>query len=489
MRKYATIVTATIFIGAILQGGGAMAMSALEAKQAKVKLMQRREFLHFFRCYAPRKPYVFGQHTYAIIEECQAASDAIRRGESYYAIVSVPPRHGKSDIISRTYPVWHLLNNPDDEIIMASHTADVAEGMCMDALRAFKQASVDWGLASGMQRQNQWTVAGHSGKYQAMGLGGSITGKGANIFVVDDYLKSRIEAESSVRRDHLWDCFQSDLWTRRAPVHAFIIVATRWHVDDLAGRILRESERNPAFPQFKYIRFPAQADDGSYLFPERFKPAYYETQKAMGQYTWQSLFQNDPTPRRGNMLQADKVQWITEDDLPKGLQWRRGWDLASTEKQRVKDDPDFTVGTLAAFDHKARRLYVRDVVRGQWSALKRDKRMEETARRDAENGFHHQYIEAVGGYVDTFNRVRSVLRGVAVVRKATPESDKVARAGALEAVFEAGEVYAVKGAWNDAWQAELLAFPSGGHDDQVDSLVLSVYDQITRSGGSGITIL
>lgn len=464
-------------------------VSIEEAKRLKVRRMQRDSFRAFFQCYEPTKPYVYGRHTWALIDECQRATEAMERGECYYAIVCLPPRHGKSDVISRRYPVWHLLGHPDDEIILASHTADLAHGMCVESLRCFRRAACDFGLRPGKQRQNEWTVDGRKGKLQAMGLGGSITGKGANVFIIDDYLKNRQEAESTVVRDHQWDSFQSDLWTRRAPVHAFIIVATRWHVDDLVGRLQAEHEKNPDFPKFKMVRFPAQLDDGSYLFPERFPAAYYESQKALGVYAWQSLFQNDPAPRMGNLLRADLVNWIDAAEVPEGLSWRRGWDLASSEKERMKDDPDYTVGTLAAYDAKTRRLYIRDVVRGQWSALKRDSRMEETAQLDAASGCARVNIEAIGGYVDTFNRVRSNLRGTAVVRKVTPMVDKVARASVLEPLFEAGNVYAVKGRWNQDWESEFLAFPSWKHDDQVDSLVVAVYDQVTKERKAGMAAM
>jgi len=167
------------------------------------------------------------------------------------------------------------------------------------------------------------------------------------------------------------------------------------------------------------------------------------------------------------------------------LDWRRGWDLASTGKERIKDDPDYTVGTLSAFEAKMRRLFIRDVARGQWTTLKRDMMMVETAKRDLQLGCARAHIEAVGGYVDTYNRVRNTLRGIATVRKIQPETDKVSRASALEPIFEAGNVYVVKAPWNEAWQKEFLAFPGGKHDDQVDSLVIAVYDQIAKAN-SGI---
>jgi len=467
-----------------------MATMASEAKgQAEALLSIRENFASFFAAFEPEKPYVYGDHTNALLRECQLATEAVDRGECYYAIVCLPPRHGKSDIISRRYPVWHLNTHPEHEIILASYSADFAHELSIDALKCFRESSPLFGLRPGRQRANFWTVDGHKGKVNAVGLGGSITGRGANVFIIDDYIKSRQEAESETIREHLWDSFKSDLWTRRAPVHAFIIVATRWHVDDLVGRIQEETEKGDGFPQFKMVKFPAQNEDGSFLFSEKFSEAYYTSQKALGIYAWQSMFQNDPAPRMGNLLRADLVNWINESEVPAGLQWRRGWDLASTEKERMKDDPDYTVGTLAAYDKTTRRVYVRDVVRGQWSALKRDKTMIDTAKDDLSRGCSRVNIEAVGGYVDTFNRIRSNLRGTAVVRKITPMLDKVARASVLEPIFEAGNVYAVNGSWRQKWENEFLAFPGGKHDDQVDSLVVAVYGEITKQGRAGMSAM
>jgi len=231
-------------------------------------------------------------------------------------------------------------------------------------------------------------------------------------------------------------------------------------------------EREPTFPKFKLIKFPAQNEDGSYLFTERFPPSWYQAQRAaVGAYAWESLYQCNPQPRSGRLLRADLAQYIDADKLPPGLVPVRGWDLASTDKERIKDDPDYTVGTKVAF--KDGNLYILDVVRGQWSAPKRDERIIETAKADG-RGVHVK-IEVVAGYKDTFTRVKSLLSGVAVVRSTCPsgQGDKVARASVLEPLFEAGKVFLVRAPWNAAWISEFLAFPKGKKDDQVDSTVVA----------------
>ena len=453
----------------------ALAQRADEASQACTQCctLPLRDFL---REYPPAPNYVWGRHSDRLTAELQAATDAVEAGGTYYAIISMPPRHGKSDQASRRAPAWHLLRNPDHEVILATYSADLSEYMSREARRVFTEASPRFGLrlSDDMNQVGAWTIHGHRGGMYAMGLGGTITGKGAHLLIIDDYCKNREEAESEPIRQKIWDSFRSDLMTRLAPAHAVIIVATRWHEDDLAARIFAEMERSAEFPRFKHINFPAQAADGSYLFPERFPAAWYEAQKAaVGAYAWQSLYQGDPQPRTGRMLRSDLVQIV--DACPTGLRYVRGWDLASTEKERIKDDPDFTVGTLAAFDGEC--LWVRDVVRGQWSALERDRRIVETAQRDGPGVTVK--IETVAGYKDTFTRIRGLLAGKATVRNMQPQGDKVSRAAALEPLFEAGRLKILQALWNAAWLAECAAFPKGKHDDQVDSLVIAAGEAVS----------
>jgi predicted phage terminase large subunit-like protein len=153
--------------------------------------------------------------------------------------------------------------------------------------------------------------------------------------------------------------------------------------------------------------------------------------------------------------------------------------LASTEKERVKDDPDYSVGTAAAFD--GGELYIRDVVRGQWQAPERDRRIIATASGDGPGV--HVHIETVAGYKDTYTRIKQLLSGLATVRQSTPQADKVARASALEPLFEAGRVKLLRAPWNTAWLEEVASFPRGKHDDQVDSCVLAAENCMKRGGG------
>lgn len=418
----------------------------------------------------PAPGYVFGRHTTALAQTLTDAAAALERGQSAYYIVTMPPRHGKSDLVSRSFPAWLLLRAPDTEVILATYGADLSEGFSRVARRKFQECAPRHGLAiaEDLNQVGAWGVRGHRGGMFAVGLGGAITGRGAHALIVDDYCKNRQEAESQAIRDSVWDSFRNDLFTRLAPAHVVVIVATRWHEDDLVGRIVRESERDPAWPAFRQIRFPAWDDARGWLFPERFPAAWYERMRAaVGSYAWEALYQGDPHPRTGRLLRADLAEIV--ERAPADLPSVRGWDLASTGAERLKDDPDYTVGTRVAWDGQT--LWVLDVTRGRWAAGERNERMVATALADGPRTV--QRIEAVAGYVDCYNLVRERLRGRALVRQSTPRVEKVARWSLLEPLFEGARVKVVRAPWNREFLAELGAVPGGAHDDQADSLVIA----------------
>lgn len=454
-----------------------------EAHSAKVELARRailRSFASFFTAYEPGADYVYGKHTQELLDAFQEATMMLESGRSSYTCVCIPPRHGKSDVASRRFPAWFLMRNPDREVILASYNYQLATDMSFEARRVFQEVGPVYDLHVQRDRGaiGAWRISGKRGAMYSAGIGGTITGRGADFLVVDDYLKNREEAESEIVREKTWASFRSDLMTRLAPAHAVMIVANRWHQDDLVGRIIRYGGKD-GFPEFRIIRFPAQGADGSWLFPERFNDAWYHSVKAfMGEYSWGAQGQQDPQPRRGNMLRIDRVEYVPASDVPKDLVPTRGWDLASTAKERMKDDPDFTCGTKVAY--KDGILWIIDVVKGQWDGGERDRIIESVS--DGDGGNVAVKIEVVGGYKDAHVGIRNHLRGRAVVQAEHVHRDKVSRASILEPVFEAGHVRAVKAPWNEEWRRELAAFPSGRHDDQVDSLVVAAKSLIEGRG-------
>ena len=464
---------------------------------------QRRCFEAFFRAHEPTsgiEPYTYGKHTTAIIRELDLATKRFAQGKSTYVIINVMQRHGKSDIASRRFPVWFLGNNPDREIILASYNDALATGMSRDARTCFREVAPDlWGLSVSDESSavSRWHVQEHHGCLYATGLGGTITGRGAHALIIDDYLKGREEAESRTIRDKTWDSFTHDLLSRLAPTgHFVIIVATRWHEDDLVGRIIRKNtptapEYDPKFPTFKIVRFPAQDDEGNWLFPERVEVSWYESQKAqLGTYGWNSLGQQNPQPRIGNLLHAERRVILPDDEFFRvaeaaGARFQWGWDLASTAKEVARADPDYSAGVLAAYSNKggSGKLFVCDMEMGQWRGTTRNERIRKAAERWVDRS-QVVYVECIAGYLDAYDEVRTQLAGRFAVRKFVPVHDKVARASVLEPVMETGDVYVRQGTWNAAWEEQMIAFPGGTHDDVVDGTVTSVHNQVRNRGMS-----
>lgn len=454
--------------------------------------MIRDSFESFFKATLPDDDYSFGVHTRTLIAELQITVDMLEGGESRYLCVCMPYRHGKSDIVSRRFPIWFLIRNPDREVILASYNHSLATDLSYDARRIFMEVGKLFGLRTTHDRKrvDAWRIDGHLGAMFAAGLNGTITGRGAHVLVIDDYLKGRAEAESEGIRDKIWDSFGSDLMTRLAPVHAVVIVANRWHEDDLVGRIINKNnpdhdEYDPKFPRFELIDFPAWDEQRGWLFPERFDSVWYERQKAqLGSHAWNAQAQQDPQPKKGNLFHVDQVQIVPH--MPEGLRWIRGWDIAATEQERTKHDPDWTVGAKVAIDdHKC---YISDIVRGRWSTLKRNEIIRRVAIQDKEDTIC-QKIEVVALGVDTFNTVKASLREEGIpVRRFVPKGDKVTRAACIEPICELGNLILKQAAWNATFLNEMSAFPMGKHDDQIDAVVTACWDELNVRRRMGMSL-
>ncbi len=250
--------------------------------------------------------------------------EAVERGEIKRLCVLMPPRSGKSEVVSRHFPAWYLGRNPDKEMIFASYNDTLARDMSRDARRIFRDtASKLWGLSlSGESKAvESWQIEGHRGKFQSSGIGGAITGRGAHVAVIDDPEKNLDEAESPTYQRHKWDWYRSTLRTRLAPGGAIVIVATRWAKKDLIGKILDEAEKGGE--RWDVVRLPAIAEEddllgrvpGEPLWPERFPLSELEAiKRSLGGRLWNGLYQQDPEEdvegalwKRESMIDAYRV--------------------------------------------------------------------------------------------------------------------------------------------------------------------------------------
>jgi hypothetical protein len=243
------------------------------------------------------------------------AFQRIADGESLKVLITMPPRHGKSRRAARWSILWYLLRHPDHRIMIASYSGDLAD----DHGRWIRDAINTWGdqlglrLRPGSQAANRFDLVGTEGGLVAAGVGGGLTGKGAHVAVVDDPIKDDADAQSPTMRKRLWDWWTSVLNTRIEPGGSIVVIQTRWHESDLAGRILTGETKD----DWIVIDLPALADSdedplgrkiGEPLWPARYgREALAKIRRAVGERVWWSLFQQKPRPMDGGVW---KREWI-----------------------------------------------------------------------------------------------------------------------------------------------------------------------------------
>jgi predicted phage terminase large subunit-like protein len=389
--------------------------------------------------------------------------DRVTRGEINKLMISLPPRHLKSEMVTVRYSAWRLERNPEMRVMVGAYSSTLAKRFSRKARRI---AETRIPLARDRKAVDEWeTEAG--GSFRAAGVGAGITGMGANLIIIDDPVRNRKDAESQTYRDAVYDWYTDDLFTRQdSEGCAIIIIMTRWHEDDLEGRILASEDG----PNWTVISLPAEAEEedplgrevGEALCPERYDlEALAERKRVMGN-SYYALFQQRPQPREGLMFKRHWFEIV--DAAPANSTRVRWWDNAATE-----GDGDYTAGVLLARSPQ-KIYYVEDVVRGQWSAYQREEIKKQTAALDAQRfGSVAIWNEQEPGSAGKESAAATVknLEGYDVHTEPS-SGDKIVRAEPFAAQCEAGNVKIVKGAWNAPYLTELTSFPTGKNDDQVD---------------------
>lgn len=462
----------------------------------------RTDLLAFMQwCWWNPQPLRVGRHTRAICRRLTQAVEDWREGRSTYLLIAVPFRHGKSDIVSRALPAFFLgrcaQSQPD--VIMSGYGADLIEGFSRKvktilASQAYQALFPGVLPQRGANRAGAWAIEGSSGSVSATGLGGSITGKGGHLIIVDDYCKNISQARSPAFRDKTWQAFTADLMTRQnAPAALVIVCATPWDPDDIHGRIRRHLAADPAFPPFETLAFPAhQPGPNGYptLFPELFDPAWYTRQRATLGHQAAALLDCSPLPPQGGRFPPDRLLLHpTLDSWPQTRE-HRAWDLASSSRQRNSPDPDWTWGIRGALTHEPGapprpHLWIRHATCLRAEAPARNDHIRSTALADGSRV--GQIIEAYGAYKDAYTQLRDALRGLAPVHPSRLPGDKSAKLAPLEAPWEAGHIHlytgpgGIEGATLTRFLEDFTAFPHGRHDDACDATALLYHTLLHQS--------
>lgn len=427
----------------------------LAARKARDSLLAFTEFTNPI--------YARAQHHAQIAD----ALEEVERGENDRLMIFMPPRHGKSELASKRFPAWCLGRDPRRQIIAASYNSDLADDFGRNvrnivAQPEFGQVFPKVTLAPDSKAAGRMNT-NYGGAYVAAGVGTAVTGRGAHIALIDDPFKDRAEADSERRRELVWDWYRSTLYTRLMPGGAIVLIQTRWHEDDLAGRILEQEG-----DQWKVLELPALNEAGEALWPEWYPvEALDRIRKAIGAREWSALYQQKPQPDDGTYFRRE---WLGEwKELP-GLRYYGTSDYAVTE-----GGGDYTVHRIWGIDSKG-DIYRVDGWRGQTASDEWiERKIDLIARYRPLMWFGEGGV--IQKAVEPMLRRRMTERSVHCAIEWLPSvSDKPTRARSFQAMASAGRVKFEP----NADLSEFLVFPAGKHDDDVDnaSLIGRAMDQI-----------
>ena len=449
------------------------------AEELAKRELCRRHLLPFVQRFNDR--YDAGWVHKDICQRLEQFSLDVAEGKSPRLMLFMPPRHGKSELASRAFPAWHLGRYPEHEFIACSYASDLAQDFSRkvrEVIRTPEYGKLFEGtrLSKDTQRVDKWATTDDGG-YTAAGVGGPITGRGAHVFVIDDPVKNREEADSESVRRTIKNWYTSTAYTRLAPGGGMLIILTRWHDDDLAGWLTTQAEKGEG-DQWEVIEYPAVATKderyrrkGEALHAARYPlEALKRIKRAIGDRDWSALYQQRPVADDGDYFHREMFPRYAGNELPAygDMAYYTAWDLA-IGKAEANDE---TFGVTVGVDRK-KRLWVVDVRHGRWDAVEIVNQILETYvtwRADV-TGIEKGQIEmAIGPYLEEEIRKRR-LSSMYIEGLKPGRRDKQSRARPIQALMQRKQVFFRGGCDETQYLInQMLRFPSGVHDDGVDAM-------------------
>ena len=471
------------------------------------RLLSRRRLMPFVQRINPR--YKAGWVHEDICRRLEKFSEQVAAGLSPRLMILMPPRSGKSELCSRSFPPWHMGRNPDHEIIACSYNVSLAMTFSKKVKEVLEDPVFhpvfDIRLNPNNQSAEEWGIDGTRGGYVAAGVGGGITGKGCHILIVDDPLKNAEEADSADTREKLMDWYGSTAYTRLAPGGGVLVIQTCWHDSDLAGQ-LQTAMKDPEADQFVVVKYPAIAEEDEYLdhdtdliargtaptngtklrdkgealHPERYDLAKLnQIKRTISPRFWSALYQQNPVPDDGAYFLKEHFRRAAIPHISRANVFI-AWDFAISEKKQN----DYTVGTVILQDDND-TLHVAEQVRFKSgdglficdAILNLSKKWYTPGQQ---LGFEDGQIYRA---IETLLKKRMLERrqypSITVLK---PITDKLARSRPLQGRMQQGMVSFnnADDGWYDTCRLEMLRFPAGAHDDCVDSVAWATQMAIGR---------
>lgn len=440
-----------------------------EARRAKAQDVAKSNFMEYVKYVWPN--FIHGRHH----EKMARAFERVAEGKVKRLIINMPPRHTKSEFASYLLPSWFLGKFPSKKVIQTSHTAELAVGFgrkvrnLVDSDR-YKDLFPDVALQADSKAAGRWAT-NYAGEYFAIGVGGAVTGKGADLLIIDDPHSEQEAALAEVNPeiyDKTYEWYTSGPRQRLQPGGVIIIVMTRWSKRDLTGQILKNSSKD-GVDEWEVIDFPAILPSGTPLWPAFWKKEELEALKAeLPVSKWEAQYQQNPTSEEGAIIKRDQWRIWEQEDAPSCEYLIQSWDTAFEKHNRADYSACTTWGVFYHPDKDGTskpNIIVLDSFkqRMEFPELKQ-KAMEMWKQWQPDT----LIVEKKAAGAPLIYELRKI--GIPL-SEYTPSkgNDKIARVNAISDLFASGIVWCPETRWADELIEELASFPNGDHDDLVDS--------------------
>lgn len=460
----------------------------LEEKEARAKLNAARNSILGF-AHAVYPGFKEGPHH----RQLAKIFDAVIRGEKKRVIINIAPRMGKSEFSSYLFPAYFLGRFPDKKIIMGTHTASLSEDFGrriknLSAEEAYKSIFPAMKVAEDQKAAGKWSTD-VGGQYYAVGVGGSIAGRGADLFIIDDpHSEQDLKSGTRTPFDAAWTWFQSGPLQRLMPGGAIIVIMTRWSEIDLTGQLIKHQIKNPDADRWEIVELPAilyeNTDEEKSLWPQQWPIEQLQAKRAgMDPRFWQAQYMQNPTSEVAAVIKRDLWKIWEPEDPPRCEYIIQSWDTA----HETKTSSDYSACTTWGVwfneeDNDNAHIILLDAIKGRWTfpdlkqrALEYYREWEPDAcliEKKAAGAPLIQELRAMGIPIGEFSPSRG---------KANQSNDKRVRLSAVADMFASGRVWAPDTRWAREVIEEVAAFPAGEHDDFVDTTTQALMRM--RQGG------